>query len=367
MISSKLSLRRPLAVVGAAFLGLAAAVAVASPASAHHSVVDGKAACDTTTGEWVVDWTVTSVAPAESTGYRLYEVLAKPVPVTGIAVTEGDGYPLDPHTPLTGTQRLPGTTQTASLQVKGAWDSGHEDTKWKKKTITLGGVCEKEEPPPATAAPTYTIVTDCDGLVEVTLTNGKDATAPAKFKVVTAEGFEKSVEVAPGEENTVEIPAEQAGEITVTEAGQEKPLFTGSAPEAEGCPTAGLEVSCEDMTFSLTNPEDGSEPFTAVFTPSTGDVQKITVAPGESKSVKFAGSAGLTIDAVIEGYEDDVVTFAWDEEKPEDCPAPGGGGGGDLPLTGAAAGGIAAGAALLLAVGGVLFYLARRRRVTFTA
>lgn len=364
MISAKLSLRRPLAVLGATFLGLAAAVAVATPASAHHSVVDGKAACDTATGEWVVDWTVTSIAPAEATGYRLYQVVAKPIPVTGIAVTEGEGYPHDAHTPLTGTQRLPGTTEKASLQVMGAWNTGQQDTKWKKKEITLGGVCEKEEPPPATAAPTYTIVTDCDGLAVVTLTNAEDATAPAKFKVVTADGFEKSVEVAPGKDATVEIPAEKTGDITVTEAGSEKPLYTGPAPEAEGCITAGLEVTCEDMTFSISNPEDG-ETVNATFTPSKGDAQKISVAPGETKTAKFAGSPGLTIDAELEGYEE-VATFAWDEEKPEDCAA-GGGGGGDLPVTGAQATGIAVAAVLLLAVGGFLFVMARRRRVTFTA
>ena len=41
MIRSKLSLRRPLAVLGAAALGLGAATMVASPASAHHPTIYG--------------------------------------------------------------------------------------------------------------------------------------------------------------------------------------------------------------------------------------------------------------------------------------------------------------------------------------
>ncbi len=48
--------RRPLAVAGAAVVGLAAAVAFGSPASAHHPEVSGTAAC--VEGKWQVDWTV---------------------------------------------------------------------------------------------------------------------------------------------------------------------------------------------------------------------------------------------------------------------------------------------------------------------
>ena len=51
-------LRRSLAVAGAAFLGLAATVALGSPASAHHPVVTGDYKC--VDGGWEVTWTVTN-------------------------------------------------------------------------------------------------------------------------------------------------------------------------------------------------------------------------------------------------------------------------------------------------------------------
>ncbi|HEX2772593.1 MAG TPA: cell wall anchor protein, partial [Micromonosporaceae bacterium] len=55
----KLSLRRPLAVLGATFVGLAAAVAVAAPASAHHPEIAGTG-CKLEDGSVKVTWTVTN-------------------------------------------------------------------------------------------------------------------------------------------------------------------------------------------------------------------------------------------------------------------------------------------------------------------
>jgi len=61
------ALRRPLAVAGAAIVGLAAAVVLGSPASAHHPVVSGSSSC--VDGKWQVDWTVANsekTSPATS-------------------------------------------------------------------------------------------------------------------------------------------------------------------------------------------------------------------------------------------------------------------------------------------------------------
>src|SRR5690606_21888854 len=49
---------RAVAVAASAAMGAAAPLALASPASAHHPIVNGTADCDETTGEWVVTWTV---------------------------------------------------------------------------------------------------------------------------------------------------------------------------------------------------------------------------------------------------------------------------------------------------------------------
>src|SRR5690349_10168413 len=48
--------RRLLAVTGSAALGLMGAVALASPAQAHHTTISGVAQC--TPNEWVITWTV---------------------------------------------------------------------------------------------------------------------------------------------------------------------------------------------------------------------------------------------------------------------------------------------------------------------
>ena len=103
---------------------------------------------------------------------------------------------------------------------------------------------------------------------------------------------------------------------------------------------------------------------------------RLTVAPGESKTVSFPASEGLTVSpsfadpahamsiaaAPLEAKDDSLGSIPW--EQPEGCDE---GTGGGLPVTGAAAGGIAAGAAVLLAAGAVLFVMARRRRIRFPA
>ncbi|HEX2357843.1 MAG TPA: cell wall anchor protein, partial [Micromonosporaceae bacterium] len=108
--------RRAASIAAASVLGLVGAAVFASPAQAHHSELSGDAACDPTTGEWVVTWTVSVVAPPEAHHYKLTEVSAKQwvgdadsdVSVPGIAVTEGDEYPHASDEPLVGTVRLPG-------------------------------------------------------------------------------------------------------------------------------------------------------------------------------------------------------------------------------------------------------------------
>ena len=95
------------------------------------------------------------------------------------------------------------------------------------------------------------------------------------------------------------------------------------------------------------------------FTPSVGEPQTVEVEGGQTKSVTFPGSEGLTV--VVTAFGEDSAPVAW--EKPDNC----GGGGGSLPTTGPKAGLIAGGAGALLALGAGLFVFARRRRIRFTA
>ncbi|MFY1669085.1 cell wall anchor protein [Plantactinospora sp. WMMB334] len=374
MIRPKLPLRRPLAIVGAAFLGLTAALAVAAPASAHHSEVKVEGVCNTTTGEWDVTWTVRSVAPpgvrafkfTKVEAFKLVGVAPSPLTIPGIEVTSGRDYPHPVNQNLEFKQSLPGEVTGVSLKVKAKWNNGFQEDKWAGAAVKFAGSCEKEEEePPATASPAATVGSDCEGSVVVKLQNGEDATAPAKFVVKGSEGFEEKATVAAGEEKAINVPAANAGKITVTEEGQEEPLYDAAPPAAEDCvepgePALSYAMTCDEFIFEIDNPEDG-ESVTVTFTPSKGEAKTVTAEPGTVETVTFPAEEGLTVTPSSEGQEGEPL--AW--EKPENCES--GGGGGELPLTGAAAGGIAVGAALLIGAGVVLFIMARRRRVTFTA
>ncbi|ASW53984.1 cell wall anchor protein [Plantactinospora sp. KBS50] len=375
MIRPKLSLRRPLAVVGAMLAGLTAAVAVATPASAHHSVISVKADCDTATGEWVTEWTVNTVAPAGVSKYRFVQAdatsyvgeTAAPFTIPGIAVTPKGNFPNPSGTPLVGSARLPGDVTKATLVVRAQWNNRFTEDSPKSKTIGLSGECSKiVTPPPAEALPKASVTADCDGSVAVKLENAAEATAEAKFTVEGTDGFSKKVTVAAGESTTVTVPAASADKVTVTAKGQKEPLYDQKPEAATDCvkpgePTGAYQSTCDKLTFEVANPQDGTT-VEVTFTSNKGDVKKLTVAPGETKTVEFDAVKGLTVTPSAEGM-DDAEPVAW--EQPADCAT--GGGGPSLPVTGAAAGGIAAGAALLLAAGAVLFVVARRRRIRFTA
>ncbi|MEU7917160.1 cell wall anchor protein [Micromonospora zamorensis] len=394
MIRPKSPFRRVAAIAAGALIGLAGIGVVASPASAHYTVPSGQAICDTATGEWVVTWTVKSIAHYSSTGFKLHSVKLAPenTTVTNIVETAGNNYPHDVNTPLTGVQRVPGSATKATLAVKAKWNDGYKEESARKGEVTFGGTCAKEETPvtpspeptqptptptpttptpttpPAVTVPTASFASDCDGAVTVTLANAADATTAAKL-TVKAKGFEKTYTVQPGaSKGDIVVPA-KAGEITVSEGDKavDKP-YTWASPEdcvKPGEPQAGYESTCDKLVFGFANPKDGKA-FEVTLTPNKGEAQKRTVEPGQTVFVEFEAFEGLTVTPAAEGL-DDTAPIAW--EKPAEC-NPGQGGGKDepaLPLTGAATGGIIAGAVVLLAAGAGLFVMARRRRVRFTA
>ncbi|MET8256863.1 LPXTG cell wall anchor domain-containing protein [Micromonospora sp. NPDC005553] len=371
--------RRAAAIAAGALIGLAGVVTFAAPASAHHSEIQVKADCDTATGEWVVNWTVNSYAPGGVDNYKFSEVSAKTyvgetasdAAIDGIAVTEGDTYPLAVSQAVKATQRLDAKTTKATLSVRAMWDNEFEDDQLRSKSIEFSGTCAAEQPPvPATPKPTANVAADCDGDVVVKLQNAEDATAPAKFTITGADGFTKTVTVKVGKNESVKVPAKNATAIKVVADGVDKPLFEGTPAAAENCvepgePAGSYKSTCTELIFDIANPADGKT-ITITFTPNKGKAQTLTVEPGKSGTVTFPAQEGLTVTPTAEGL-DDTSPIAW--EKPADC-APGQGGGKDepaLPLTGAATGGIIAGAVVLLAAGAALFVVARRRRVRFTA
>ncbi|MCM4076678.1 cell wall anchor protein [Paractinoplanes hotanensis] len=373
----KSKLRRATAVAAGTLIGLAGVAFFASPASAHHSAVKGTAVCDTTTGDWVVDWSVDTDSEGHAEAYRFVRVESTPEgsPVEGIVHTPDDANPVFPHKDgetLKGTQRVDGEAKSASLTVQAKWDN--EYTEWEPQTGTVefDGVCSKDAPKPDAQ-----LVSDCDG-VTITLANGAEATADAKFTIIGSEDFKKDVTVKAGEEPaTVKVPAENAKKIVVTEASSEEPVLEGEWKQPENCEPEDnasryFEATCESLIFTIDNTK-GTEAITATFTPNKGEPKSLTVKAGDKGSVTFKGEKGLKVTPAENGESGEAID--WDAQKPEDCDAtptptptessPGEGGG--LPVTGPVAGSIAGGAALLLAAGAVLFILARRRKVKFTA
>jgi LPXTG-motif cell wall-anchored protein len=347
-------LRRSLAVAGAAFVGLAATVALGSPASAHHPVVTGDYEC--VDGGWEVTWTVTN--SENDLDGKLIDVVYSPEHDGQVVKTDAV-LPTSVQGNLVEKLALPASAEGASLYVEVEWYRGYKRIVADDKAdLTFEGTCEKTEEPDATAK------FDCDSVV-ITLSHPANSgiVGSVIFNVSSKTGFSASHTLEAGDPDvTVTVPKEEADGLRVTSPS------TGLVREFEykdpgncGEPTGEYTVTCDDITFDLKNPKDGVE-IELTFTPSTGDAVTRTVAPGASmEPVTFPGSEGLTVTISSEGQPDEVIKY--DDEKPENC----GGGGGSLPTTGPKDGLIAGGAGVLLALGAGLFLVARRRRIAFTA
>ncbi|MDR7279584.1 LPXTG cell wall anchor domain-containing protein [Catenuloplanes atrovinosus] len=254
------------------------------------------------------------------------------------------------------------------------------------------------------AEPAVEPLPDCTGNVALKLINR--STHSETFTITADGGFSKTETLkARQEPATVTVPAANAKNIVVSSRGKE--LYRGAWSTPEDCqvpevgtPEATVAQTCEGLSFTVKNPENGKE-FTVTFTPSTGQPQTITVKPGQTAPpVMFPGSEGLTVkvDGDLDALKGEV---AW--TKPADCgvttpptgtPSPSpttpvptgtpetpaspgpsttpvaftpGDGEPELPLTGAAVGSITAGAIVLLAAGAGLFLMARRRKLKFQA
>jgi hypothetical protein len=344
--------RRVLAVAASAVIGLIGALALASPASAHHTEVKGVPYCDTDTGEWVVTWTVNSFAPAQAPTYKLVEVQVTPEgsSVSNIAVTEGDEFPHATGVPLEGEQRLPGDTESASLGVRAKWSNTFEEDKLKSGVVTFEGTCEK---PPAEL--NVNDASTCDELT-VTVANPEDGAA-VTVQVTTSAGDSEEFDLEPGADQLVSFPAAEGLTYEVIVDGTV--VWSGEWQNPGDCEVeipVAHKSDCDSLTIEITNPLE-DEAIEATVT--SGEVtETVTIEPGETGEVTIDAEEGTIATVTIGGESLDI---AW--EEPDGCD----GGGGGLPVTGAPTGIVIGAALALLAVGGGLFLLARRRRVTFTA
>ncbi|MEV4538340.1 LPXTG cell wall anchor domain-containing protein [Asanoa sp. NPDC049518] len=349
------TLRRPLAVAGAAVVGLAAAVVLGpAPASAHHPVVSGTATC--VEGKWQVDW---EVANSEK------DLAGDIVSATFDPAFQSDTVKAGAVLPaFAGEASLLKTTQTldvnvtkASLTVESHWLRGKKDisaTRSATVNIPRGG-CK-------TSKPAVVFTDDCAGQVTVVVSNGSEATKALRYTIVVGEEqvAKGTVEIGKSSEPFVVPASEDGTPVAVVVRTRDKVIgeHTWTGPEG-GCePEVAVDQTCDELSISVTNPPEGLE-FEVVFTPSTGEPQTMKVEKDKTATVTFPASDGLTVTPSIDGTDLDPISWTKPEGCDEDTPT--------LPLTGANAGAIAGSAGGLLVLGGVVFYLARRRRLRFTA
>lgn len=355
----KTPLRRATAVVAGSFIGLAGAVALAAPASAHYPSASGSTPCVSKDGSWTVDWSI-------GNDYNLDAVVSKisvadqngkDLGITGDIVADGKVVP--PYSDKDATKQIHGTTvvtktsaDKATLTLVLKWTDGYtndgqgggSDKRGNRNAVPLVTSVNKPTTPCETTPPP----------TETTTPPPTETTTPPPTETTTA----------PPTETTTAPPSSPTP--TPSETGPVLPVPTPSTSDEPAEFTPIVEMDCTTITIGMDNPAKGIA-WGMHFKTTKGEERDITVKPGEKKTEKFSATAGfkvtVTLTVTVEGKTySDYTTIAW--EKPDNCDN---GGGGGLPVTGAAAGGIAGGAVLLLAIGGGLFFLARRRKVNFTA
>ncbi|GIE27362.1 hypothetical protein Ait01nite_004070 [Actinoplanes italicus] len=252
---SKSPLRRVAALAAGSLIGIAGAVAFASPALAHHSIVKGSSEC--INGEWVVDWTVNAIGDGkQGREFKWVKVdfssTTNKIDNADIAVN-GKWHPSD--TELKGKQRVPATEKSATLAVEAVWNNEARDSDPGKYTVTFEGACEAPSTPTEPETPTepdvpveipkdvkaepYTDM-ECD-TIEVGVDNTLGNETPFTVKYKTSKGEERTLVVKPGEKKGEKFSATEGFSVDVTFTVEYKGktyTTSGNVPweqPAEGC------------------------------------------------------------------------------------------------------------------------------------
>ncbi|GGM36975.1 hypothetical protein GCM10011608_21990 [Micromonospora sonchi] len=374
MIRPKLSLRRPLAVLSAALIGMTGAAAMATPASAHHTTITGKVVCDQLTGERVITWkvenselrtaaTVTKVTAEPSTPVKVLVAGADPVDLQGFAIGRGGS--------VEAVQRVPGDTLNAKLTVEARWDNNRTQTnsgtikldrdapcapapecvdasqaKYShtfdgangKATVKLEGdlpLCGEEKqyftlvsyfaPRPQFATPQYVY-----GEPDSNYLGGTQTEIELNVGVPECH---TQVDLIWGGLDEIIDPLVEGGPLYGNKKLGEKgaPGNRSSGPPgwynggSKNCttPASTFASSCDGtVTVSLSN--DGSisrYPVEFEVRGANGWSKKVTVEPGkaDNETVVPAENAGK-IEVLVDGKVIENGTYTW--ERPEDCPLP---------------------------------------------
>ncbi|MFG1602491.1 LPXTG cell wall anchor domain-containing protein [Actinoplanes sp. NPDC049265] len=299
----KSPLRRTVAAVAGAFIGLTGAFALTTPASAHWGELDVATQC-ADNGGWQVKWTINT----HQTG-GLSATIADLSTIEGgsTLTTIANGInKIAPEQSISEVQTFSNKVGEAHFHAKVYWGTPGTQNYWESvldRTVTkIAGCKETPETPPGD-------------------TDNPPADTPTK---------------------------------------PEKPATPAATP---GEPTPIVEFDCDTMTVGLDNPKNGIK-ITLLLETSKGEKRTLTVKPGEKKTTKFSAKPGFTVTVGAKEVKE-TTTIAY--TKPDDCAAAGSGGGDVLALTGANASTIAGVAGGVLLIGAALFFMARRRKIKFTA
>ncbi|MCM0677597.1 cell wall anchor protein [Micromonospora phytophila] len=375
MIRTKLSLRRPLAVLGAAFIGLTGAVAVAAPASAHHTTITATAACDQLSGERVITWKVENSEGDKAA--TLKTVTADPKTPVNV-VTEGadsvalEGVVIPQSGSVEAVQRVPGDTATAKLTVYALWMKNGQDR-------TNEGSIDLSKDAPCSPAPkcvdaskaTYSHTFDGPkGTATVKLEGDLPLCGEEKQSFTLVSYFAPRPQFATPQyvygtpdsdwiggtrteiDLKVEIPdchtqvdliwggtdevidplvegGERYGDKKLGSKGTPGNRSTGPQGWYNGgdksctTPAATFASSCDGtVTVSLSNDGKISKyPVEFEVRGENGWSKKVTVEPGKADNgiVVPAADAGK-VEVLVDGKVIENGTYAW--ARPEDCPLP---------------------------------------------
>ncbi|MDG4792573.1 cell wall anchor protein [Micromonospora sp. WMMD1082] len=374
MIRPKLSLRRPLAVLAAALIGMTGAAAVATPAAAHHTTITATAICDQLSGERVITWkvvnserdkaaTIKKVTAAPSTPVQVIVPGADAVDLQGVAITRG-GF-------VEAVQRVPGDTSVATLTVEARWDNKREQTnsgtikldrdapcapapkcidasqaKYShtfdgpngKATVKLAGdlpLCGEEKqfftlvsyfaPRPQFATPQYVYGAPDSNFLGGTQTE-------IELNVGVPDCHTQVDLIWGGVDEVIDPLVEDGPRYGAKKLGDKgAPGNRSSGPPgwynggSKNCTTpASTFASACDGTVTVSLSNDGSiskYPVEFEVRGENGWSKSVTVDPGkaDNETVVPAENAGK-IEVLVDGKVIENGTYSW--ERPEDCPLP---------------------------------------------
>ncbi|MEV1328862.1 cell wall anchor protein [Micromonospora costi] len=373
MIRTKLSLRRPLAVLGAALLGLTGAVAVAGPASAHHTTITAKVSCDQLAGERVITWTVENSETDKAA--TLQTVTAEPntpvnlrsdstKPLQGAVIPKGGK--------IRAVQRVSSDTASAKLTVYALWKkNGQDATNEGSITLPVDRPCAPAPKCVDASKASYSHTFDgpkgtatvkldgdlplCEGseqpftLVSYFAPRPQFATPQYVYGTPdtdTISGDKKEIELnveIPNCHTQVDLIWGGKDEVIeeITEGGPrygDKKLGSPGAPGNrsngpqgwynggdKSCttPASTFASNCDGtVTVSLSNDgKDGKYPVEFEVKGENGWSKKVTVEAGkaDNSTVVPAENAGK-VEVLVDGKVIEGGTYSW--ERPEDCPLP---------------------------------------------